>query len=127
LNRRVLATDPIVAFTSFREHNLIPLAADQANTAFSLCVFEASNNGRSEESSTGELVLTYFTLTGAAPAVVATSGEAFRLARMTGDAPFALRLEHVGDAVFVDANGKFSFDVSGFYRDFDPTSVDSSA
>jgi hypothetical protein len=89
-------------------------------------VFEASNNGRSEESSTGELILTYFTLTGAAP-VVATPGEAFRLARMTGDAPFALRLEHVGDAVFVDANGKFSFDVSGFYRDFDPTAVDSSA
>jgi hypothetical protein len=82
-------------------------------------VYEASNFGRSEESSTGELILTYFV--GAAPT------DSFRLARMTGDAPFEFRLEHVGDAILVDSNGKFSFDVSGFYRDFDPSSVDSSA
>lgn len=34
--------------------------------------------------------------------------------RMNGDAPFYFRMEHVGDAVFVDSNGKVSYDVSSF-------------
>jgi hypothetical protein len=38
---------------------------------------------------------------------------------MHGEAPFEFRMEHTGDAIFVDRNGKFGFDVSGFYKAFD--------
>lgn len=37
---------------------------------------------------------------------------------MNGDAPFYFRMEHVGDAVFVDSNGKVSYDVSDFMNIF---------
>lgn len=112
INRALTANDPIVAFTTTTVQKDITTAL--GTTGYSLCVYEASAFGRSEESSIGEIILTYYSGT--------TPNDSYRLAKMTGDAPFSLRLEHVGDAIFVDSNGKFSFDVSGFYKDFDPTS-----
>ena len=39
---------------------------------------------------------------------------------MPGTTPFKFRMEHGGDAVFVDDAGKVNFDVTGFTRLGDP-------
>jgi hypothetical protein len=45
------------------------------------------------------------------------------LSKFHGEAPFEFRMEHVGDAIFVDHNGKVGFDVSGFIDAFDPEPI----
>jgi len=54
---------------------------------------------------------------------VSPSGS-LKLAEMHGESPFRFRLEHVGDAIFVDNNGKYTFDVTGYNRVYDPSQED---
>jgi hypothetical protein len=90
---------------------------------FRLCTYEHSNFGQygQEDISIGELVLDWYTAVGDEP--LGTPLGSKKLAEMFGHAPFELRLEHIGDAVFIDALGRYSFDVSGFERlyDYDQT------
>ena len=41
------------------------------------------------------------------------------MAEMYGRSPFKLRMEHIGDAIFVDGDGRYTFDVSGYDRLYD--------
>lgn len=51
---------------------------------------------------------------------------AYKWAEMYGESPFRFRLEHTGDAIMVDNNGKYTFDVSGYNAIYDPDLEDHS-
>lgn len=104
--------DRIVAYTDR------PSIGD-TNAAYRLCVFEHSNFGQfgQKDIAIGQLVLDWFDAAGAEPLGAPTGSK--KLAEMYGKTPFKLRLEHVGDAIFVDAAGRYSFDVTGYNRLYD--------
>ena len=89
------------------------------NGNYRLCVFEHSNFGQfgMKDISIGQLVLDWFTAAGAEP--LGTPAGSKKLAEMYGMAPFKLRMEHIGDAIFVDTAGRYSFDVTGYDRLYD--------
>ena len=93
---------------------------------YRLCTFEHSNFGQygKTDISIGELVIDWYTANGDEP--LGTPLGSYKLAEMFGNSPFELRMEHVGDAIFVDSLGKYSFDVSGYNRLYDLDQTDRS-
>lgn len=89
---------------------------------YRLCVFEHSsfslNNGGRDNGAIGQLVLDWYTNATNEP--LGAPAGSFKWAEMHGESPFRLRMEHTGDAIFIDNNGKYTFDISGYNAIYDP-------
>ena len=111
-----VATTPVANVIAFTDRPL-PTGVTASHN-YRLCVFEfpslvPNSNG------IGQLVLDMYPAAVAEP--LGTPTLSIKLSEMPGTTPFKFRMEHGGDAVFVDDTGKVNFDVTGFTRlgDFD--------